>query len=313
LTILRNIVKATCLIVSILAVVVILMIGFGFISIGYKAYPPYKQAIVSPYVQDIIPSTDGHKPLWWSLSPLGDKLLYDIESASNQAIIHFLATGQEFTIADCDRFSWLDNEKVYCYDYQNHGYVSTGIIGNVASNGDDFKKSSIKTVTAAQVELATMLKRAKIIYRLQSALNEPGSASLLILNAENATQYYHVTGIKNLDKVLKNYDYTSIFLIDISADLSKKIYSPNGHYYYLLKDNLRIFDAANDQLLVEIKPSSDWASYFQMGGSYANKSKGWASDSSGVFFQIYHPSGFGTPLTGPPMEPIQKLCVSNPC
>lgn len=70
----------------------------------------------SPYVQDIVPAQQN--PAFWYLSPAGNKLLYDIMSNQDQAIVRFLTTGQEIIIGDCSRFRWLDNERVYCHDYR---------------------------------------------------------------------------------------------------------------------------------------------------------------------------------------------------
>lgn len=259
-------------------------------------------------VQDIIPS-ELDPPLWY-LSPSGDKLLYNIRSDPNQAIVRLLATSQEFTITDCPRFSWLDDENVYCYDYHDLQYFPSVVMNNISSNVGDLKKISIKAVTTAQVKLDILLKQAKTIHRLQPSLTGPDA--FLILDTEpqtNSKQYYYVTGIENLDEALKNYNFTTIPLFGRDGEPFKKIYSPNKKYYYLLQDNLGIYDAANNQLLAEFKPSSDYKSYFRIGGDFPNKSGGWAADSSGVYFQVRHSSGFGSPLSGPPIEPVQKLCV----
>jgi hypothetical protein len=263
------------------------------------------EQVSSSYVQDVVP--EQQNPALWFLSPSGDKLFYNTESGRNQATVRFLATSQEFTIADCPRFSWLDNESVYCYDFHNHHYVPSQIIDNISSNTDAFQKTSIKAITAEQIELDMMLKQAKSLYRLQTSLTQPDS--LLVLDKEpqeNAKQYYHITGIENLDKVLKNYTYTPIPLDGSFAESSKKIYSPNGEYYYLLQDSLGIYDAASDRLLAEFKQPSDYESFFEIGGFFPNKSEGWAADSSGIYFQIFHTIGLGP---RPPIQPIQKLCV----
>lgn len=152
-----------------------------------------------------------------------------------------------------------------------------------------------------------MLEQAKIVYRLQPFATGPDSLLILDTNLQaNTPQYYHLTGIENLDEVLKNYDYTPIPLYGQYSELLKKVYSPNKKYYYLFQDGLGIYDATNDQLLAEVKPPSDYKIYFLIGGSYPNQSGGWAADSSGVYFQIFHTVGLGP---RPPVWPIQKLCV----
>ncbi len=258
------------------------------------------------YVQDIVPAQQ--EPAVWYLSPIGDKLLYDTASSRKQAIVRFLTTGQEFNIVDCTLFRWLNNDRIFCYDFRDQ-YYRPPVVIDVSSNTSNFQKPLIKEVTTEQVELELLLKRAKAIYRLYS-LSRPDT--LLVLDTEpqkNITQYYHVIGIENLDKVLENYTYTTIPLFSRGAELSKKIYSPNKKHYYLLQDNLRIYDATNDQVLAEFEPPSNYESYFQIGGDFPNKSEGWASDSSGVYFRIAHSVGFfGLPN---PIRAIQKLCVPD--
>jgi hypothetical protein len=269
------------------------------------------EEVVSPYVQDIIPLEQEHGPIRWYLSPLGDKLVYDISSDSNtafsdQAIVRFLVNGRDFKVANCATFSWLDNENIYCYYLYDDGYEPFVVTIDAASNAGEFPKISVKKTTAGSVKLDTLLKQATTIYRLQS-LTEPDS--LLVLDTDpqkKLNQYYHITGLENLDVVLKNYNYTTIPLYGRDGEPFKKIYSPNGKYYYLLRDSLGIYDETDNQLLAEFKPHSDYESFFQIGGFFPNKSEGWAADSSGVYFQVRHSSGFGPPA---PIEPIQKLCV----
>ncbi len=259
---------------------------------------------VSPYVQDIVPAQQ--EPAVWYLSPVGDKLLYDTTLSQNQAIVRGLITGQEFTIADCARFRWLNNENVYCYGllYDNNYEPFVATFDSLTNNAS-IQKSLIKEVTTAQVELEPLLKRAKAIYRLRPSA---GPHPLLVFDTENANQYYYITEIEDLDNVLENYTYTTIPLSYRDAELSKKMYSPNRKNYYLLQDNLGIYDATSDQLLAEFEPPPRYESFFQIGGSFPNKSEGWAADNSGVYFQIRQSSGFGPPS---PIQPIQKLCVPD--
>lgn len=271
-----------------------LALGFFWLATGCNS---------TSYVQDIIPAEVD--PPRWYLSPAGDKLLYNTRAESEHAIIRFLATGQEVTIAACPWFSWLDDETVYCYDYQEPQDIPVAVIGNISANAGAFSRTSIKAVTADQAQLDTWLDQAKAIYRLHPF---SGSDSLLVDTElqKNTKLYYHISSIKDLDKVLKKYHSTTIFLSGSFVDSANKIHSPNGKYYYLLQDSLRIYDEASDRLLTEFKPQFDYKSYFQIPGSYPTKSEGWAADSSGVYFQIYHSSGFGPRL---PVRPIQKLCV----
>ncbi len=268
-------------------------------------YTPEKDE-VSPYLQNIV--SVKQEPAIWYLSPMGDKLLYDTTSGREQTIVRFLATGQEVTIAYCPRFVWLDNERIYCYDFHDHEYVPSGVIDQVSSEVDTFQRTGVKEVTSEQVDLELLLNRAKAIYRLRRS---SGPYALMVLDSEpqkNTNQYYHITGIENLDEILEGRPYTVIPIVFRGAELSKKVYSPNKKYYYLLQDNLGIYDATSDQLLAKFKPLIDYESYFWIGGHLPNKSEGWASDNSGVYFQISHPSGFGPP---PPIRAIQKLCVPD--
>lgn len=253
-------------------------------------------------VQDIIPAEVD--PPRWFLSPSGDKLLYNTREEPERLIVRFLATGQDVTIATCPWFIWLDDETVYCYEYQSPHDIPVAIISNISASADGFPKIPVKAVTTDQVELDTLLKQAKAIYQLQNV-----SDSLLILDTrlqENTRQYYHLIGVENLDEVLKNYHYTPIPLYGIGGESFKKIYSPNKAYYSLLKDGLGIYDATNDRLLTEVKLPTDRESFIQIGGFYPNQSGGWAADSSGVYFQIYQTIGLGP---RPPVWPVQKLCV----
>lgn len=266
------------------------------------------EEVVSPYVQDIVPAQQ--EPNSWHLSPVGDKLLYNTILSQNQvqAILRVLTTGQEFTIADCARFGWLDNENVYCYgllyDNDYEPFVATF---DSSTNTDHIQKSFIKAVTATPVELARLLEQAKAIYKLNSS-SEPDSLVVDTGSQASTSQYYHITGIENLDEVLENYTYTTIpVFYGRGGELSKKIHSPNRRYYYLLQDNLGIYDAATDQLLAEVKSPSKQGAFFQIGGDFPNKSEGWASNSSGVYFRIVYSGGFYGPP--PPILPIQKLCV----
>lgn len=261
-------------------------------------------------VQDIIPAEVDS--IHWFLSPSGDKLLYDSNTMTtvNQAFVRFLVTGQDVTIVDCPLFRWLDDESVYCYDYQNSRNIPSSVISNISAPADAFSKISIKAVTTGQVELDLLLKQAKAIYRLQYSAPQYGPDVLLVLDVASQTntpQYYHLTGIENLDEVLKNYNYTPIPLYEMGGKSLEKVYSPNKTYYSLLLQNgLGIYDATNDRLLAEVKRPSDRESVFQIGGTFPNKSGGWASDSSGIYFQIRHTGGLGP---RPPVWPIQKLCV----
>lgn len=267
-------------------------------------------------VQDIVPSEVD--PASWYLSPSGDKLLYSPRAHPEHLTVRFLATSQEVIIGDCPRFGfvWLDDETVYCYEMQgaNHSGeepydIPVAAISHISASTDTFPKIPIQTVTADQVELDALVKHATAVYRLQPSFSGL-SNSLLILDIksqENTKQYYHLTGIENLDEVLKSYDYPPIPLYMTMGDTSSnKVYSPNQAFYFVLGGSLRIYDATNNNLVAEFKPPADWVSYFQLGGSYPNKSGGWAADSSGVYFQIQHSTGF---LGRPTIRPIQKLCV----
>lgn len=256
-------------------------------------------------VQDIIPAE--LDPPRWYLSPVGDKLLYNTRAEPGHAKVRFLATGQDATITDCPWFSWLNDEAIYCYDYQEPQDIPVAAIDHISANAGAFSKISIKALTTDQAQLDTLLEQAKAIYRLHPFA---GADSLLIDTElqKNTKLYYHITGIKDLDKVLKKYHSTTIFLAGNFVDSAKKIYSPNGKYYYLLQDGLRIYDEASDRLVTEFKPQFDYKSYFQIPSSYPTKSAGWAADSSGVYFQIYHSSGFGP---RPPVRPVQKLYTST--
>jgi hypothetical protein len=319
MTILRNTAKAGCLMVPIIAVAVVLIVGIGFIAMGIrvgKGFGPstFSPSTLSPFVEAItLPEQD---IVSWYLSPSGDKLLYQPRVLPfDKATIRFLVTGQEMIIADCPRFNWLDNESIYCYDYdfQDDQHIPSAVINNVSENASDFERILIKAVIAEEIELDTLLSQAKTIYRLQHSysVSDHWPDSLLILDTEpqeNIKQYYHLTEIDNLDEVLKNYNHITVFLFDSFTDSYKKTYSPNKNYYYLLQNNLGIYDATNDQLLAEFKPPppSDYKSHFELGGSLPNKTEGWASDSSGVYFHIHQSSGFDP---SPSIWPIQKLCV----
>lgn len=267
-----------------------------------------EEEVVSPYVQDIVPAQQ--EPASWHLSPVGDKLLYNTRLSQKQlqATIRVLATGQEFTIADCARFRWLDNDRVYCYgllyDTNYEPFVATI---DISTKPDSIQTSFIKAVTATPVELARLLEQPIAIYRLDSS-SEPDSLLVDTGPQDKTSQYYHITGIENLDQVLENKTYTTISLDNWGAELSKRRYSPNRKYYYILQDiNLGIYDAAGDQLLAEVKSPSKQGAFFQIGGDNPNKSEGWASDNSGVYFRIVYSGGFYGPI--PPILPIQKLCV----
>ena len=262
---------------------------------------------------------------FWYLSPSGDKLLY---ITGTGLLVRFLTTNQDITIGDCPWFRWLDNETVYCFDYKGSRDIPDSVISHISGPADAFQKIPVKALVADQVELDTLLKQAKAIYSLQLSYPQTEPASLLILGVTspaNALQYYHLTGIENLDEVLKNYHYTSVLLLDAENELLKKRYSPNKAYYalfrgglyspskayyYLPQDSFGIYDATNDQLLAEVKLSTDREYFFLIGGSQPNQSEGWAADSSGIYFQIYYHIGLGP---RPPVWPIQKLCVPGKC
>ncbi len=91
------------------------------------------------------------------------------------------------------------------------------------------------------------------------------------------------------------------------GDHEKKIYSPNGRYYYLVDlagFSLTIYDAETDQQLSQFHLGSYPTNYsFSRAG-------GWASDSSGVYFQTAQTGLFLVPL--PPFShhsDIRKLVV----
>lgn len=254
-------------------------------------------------VQDVI-SAEVDPPQWY-LSPTGDKLIYNTRAEPEHAIVRFLTTDQDVTIDNCPWFSWLDNETIYCYEYQVSRDIPAGIIGPISADTIPFSRTSIERITPGQAQLDALLEEAITVYRLQlfSEID-----SLLIKKSDNnAESYYHINPIKDLDGILQKYSGKTTVLSHNFADSTAKIYSPNKKYYYILNNSLKIYDEATDQLLAEFEPKYNYISYFQIPSFYpANSSIGWAADSSGVFFQIYHSSGFGP---RPPIRPVQKLCV----
>ena len=112
----------------------------------------------------------------------------------------------------------------------------------------------------------------------------------------------------NLDQALESNTYIIVPLYDRDAEPSKKTYSPNRKYYYqyILQDNLGIYDAAIEQLLVEFKLPSEQGTFLQIGGHLPNKTEGWMADNSGVYFRIRYTGGFfGSPHQLSPF----KSCV----
>ncbi len=311
MAILRHTAKSACLMIFILAVavVVILIIGFVLLSMRGKYGELEDPSIASPYVQDVIPVQQ--EPAFWYLSPAGDKILYNTSSSQSQpqAIVRTLSTGQEIPIADCARFRWLDNARVYCYglmyDDDYEPFVATSAI---STNAESIQRSMIKKLNVEQIETETFLKQAKTIYKLD-ALSEPDSLLIETAYGDNAGQYHHILGIENLDQTLKNNIYITVPLYDRDAEPSKKVYSPDRKYYYhyILQESLEIYDAASDKLLAELKLPSKQGAFLQIGGHLPNATEGWAADDSGVYFRNRYSGGFFGPP--PPIQPIQKLCV----
>jgi hypothetical protein len=264
--------------------------------------------VTSPYLQEVVPIQQ--KPAFWHLSPVGDKLLYNTMPNQDQAIVRLLATGQEIVTVGCPLFRWLDNERIFCYELgPRQNIVPSIILDNVSADVASFPKKPIEIVTAAQVDLDRLLAQAQAIYRLQSS-TEPNLLLVDTGQSDQTEQFYWVSEIADLDPVLEHYAYPIISLSYTFAEPSKKVYSPNGNYYHLLQDNqLGIYDAETDQLLIEFKPPSDYEPYFRIGGHFPNDSGGWAADSSGIYFQIAHSAGLAIAAPPPPLRPIQKLCI----
>jgi len=85
--------------------------------------------------------------------------------------------------------------------------------------------------------------------------------------------------------------------------LYENIYSPNGDYYFVSGNaDLTIYDTPTREKLVEfeLEPPEKSSSMFGREG-------GWASDSSGVYFQVGYGGGF-SPITN---GAIRKLNVQE--
>jgi len=245
----------------------------------------------------------------WVLSPAGDKVIYRSRDEKNERniVLVFLSRQETYVIEDltgkyCYAATFLDNTNLYCEEnHRRKPYIFAT---------DDFREIRLQEIKAADIDLELRLSAAEIIYR-PSPDKMPYFADTLIVLGDNYKHNpeanYLITEIADSETALAGYDYITFPPVrDVAT--GQKIYSPDGRYYYHLEsdirvkvkkryatiDRLSIHDAHTDKKLTEYETRKD----------LHISVKGWGSDSSGVYFQL-----FSMGFTGREQGGIQKLKV----
>ena len=262
-----------------LAAIVLMVVGWmfrrylwGVFFLLFFLLTQICRLIPPPQVQNVV-SEGELSGSDWNLSPDGDRMFYDSRAGGKVAnVVMFLPTKQKQVI---DRFAnegcsglWLDNTNLYC--------------GSYIFATDDFTTIPLKNLDAADVSLE-LLSQAEVIY-LHLKDNKL-LTNVLIVTADdykhNLEQNFQITNITDTEHILTGYEYVT-FPVPHEFErneVDKKIYSPNGLYYYVhsFPGHLVIYDAKTDEQLSEFQ-GKDALSFIYVGG--------WAWDSSGVYFEV---------------------------
>lgn len=204
----------------------------------------------------------------WSLSPGGDKIIYE----TTDDFLLFPATQHKQRLSNCRHQIWLDNDTLYCRD--------SSLI-EIDNEIGEMTAVPVHKVKASDVDLGTLLQQAGSIYKFSS--NSDLSQSLLLRDVANPLdldKHYLVDNIENVDTV--SQAYAPITLPLPLPNYNKKIFSPNGMYYYEYNDRAHrgIF------LTIYNTSTNDKVSEFVEEGNVSLRVSGWAADNSGVYFEM---------------------------
>ncbi|NJO00174.1 MAG: hypothetical protein HC875_41705, partial [Anaerolineales bacterium] len=167
------------------------------------------------------------------------------------------------------------------------------LCSKVIIDTDDYSEISYRVLNVSEVNWEQLLEKAGTIYAYKDKF------SFIFILAQdykhNPDQNYLIEDIKNVDEVLQGYHYKAVIYPDYyHPRWNEKIYSPNGIYYYIFSGSvITIYEAKDDKQLSQT-PVTD---------SSPNKIGGWASDSSGVYFEYTAGGIWGA------QYPLQKLIV----
>lgn len=217
----------------------------------------------------------------WSLSPEGDKILYQTHAAT---MLLFPQTSQEYEVG-CDLIGWLDNSTLLCTRGEKRAML---LIDN------SFEEIPLKQVDASEISLKAILSDQRNMYQ-----PEWRSDTIYVFDASNRhdpEKNFVVTNIKDLTTFLAGSNYSPIILSRPFVSLRGRVFSPDRSYFLSTDGTkLEIYEAKSNKLLAD----------FIAGEAQALSVRGWASDSSGVYFQT---NGLGFAEASAPRE-IKKLLV----
>ena len=257
--------------------IVIILLLTICVGVGWWLLSGWLTEEESDNIEVIVPGQED--VIWWILSPKGDKIVYRsrIEQSS---IIYLLLIGsdQRYQLQEDDGCSlWLDNTKLLCF---TDNWTAKGILAT-----DDFTRHTLKEVKEAEVDLKTRLQEAGTIYRYP----KDDRRGRLELNAiflldsdykENPDKNYKVI-TDDVDLALQGYDYFTIPVGEyVGVRKGNLVYSPDEAYYYPVDSQkynpqfLTIYDTTTDDKVAEYTTDLTFID-----------AKGWAPDSSGVYFK----------------------------
>ncbi len=259
----------------------------------FGCWLPRMETESNPNVKIIVPASENVPN--WMLSPGGEKIIY-ASIKENATFLLYPETQERKKFNFCTPAFWLDSINVLCKIDSSSPFILIT---------DDFTQLPLHRIEIRPEnldKLNNMLSQAIHIYKYEGDYQtqftiDKKEIYLLSENYKENLGENYLVSVENVDEVLKNYDYDyTIIPQQQSTVLSGEKQSPNGDYYYILKNNvLTIYDMEIDEIVVE---------YDYLGQGYL-ETGGWAGDSSGVYFQRGHGGG----LT--PMEPgaIMKLNI----
>lgn len=271
---------------------------YGVISLYFVVFAGVGYLFVKPKsVQIVVPEES--QPIVWFMSPEGDQIIYDSMSSDiGGPRLLSLKNKQQFLVGNCDRFQWLDNTTLICFEYRKNEWSLVNITDWQST--EQTSRKYLDEVNIEQFLRAEDFNDTLKIYRLQQLRVDVSDNLLIMEPGNNHNTGYVVTGIENVDKLLEDVNYISLNLYNIEQVKSEDIYSPNGEYYYRLDRNkLAIYDRTGELLSeFDLGDQGDYTQSFEIGG--------WAADSSGVFFKFPTQTGLSGWYN---REPIRKLLV----
>ena len=243
--------------------IILLLLSLLFFGCGL----PVSQGEKNPNVEVVVPESEDIRLGGWVLSPGGDRLIYMLQVQDISYLLN-LKSKEKQDFSFCGPAIWLDDTYVLC-KYENENTFVLNI--------DDFTQIPLLKMEASVIpDLDELLQTATVIYKYEKEYNRD---SFYLLNVALQQNYEVIT--ENVDEVLQGYDYK---IIPVGRVISGgEQYSPDTKYYFLIHEEytgqgfiifLTIYSSNTKEKLAEYEHP---AGLLEVGG--------WATDSSGVYFQ----------------------------